>query len=122
MRESIFVESEFAPLKKVIVSESERTDSILPLSQNYIALDKLGEFNARLQGDAVHFHADPAYFAQMESERKALVALFEKYGVEVVRPRKLTEEEKHLAILSEGPTHGRGACGRGELPQGVPAL
>ena len=108
MRESIFVESEFAPLKKVIVSESERTDSILPLSQNYIALDKLGEFNAWLQGDAVRFHADPTYFAQMESERKALVALFEKYGVEVVRPRKLTEEEKHLAILSEGPTHGRG--------------
>ena len=37
----VFVESEFAPLKTVIVSQSEFTDPVLPLSQGYPPIDEI---------------------------------------------------------------------------------
>ena len=35
---SVFVESEFAPLKKVIVSQTEATDQTVLLAENYVPL------------------------------------------------------------------------------------
>ena len=37
----VYVESEFAPLKRVIVSQSEITDSTMPLSEYYLPLENL---------------------------------------------------------------------------------
>lgn len=105
---SLFVESEFAPLKKVIVSRSEFTDQILPLSQVYIPLDELEDYGGEVIGENVLFHADWEKMQKMEAERQALVSILEQYGVEVQMPRKLTEQERALATDPNGPSHGKG--------------
>ena len=104
----VYVESEFAPLKRVIVSQSEFTDSVMPISQYYLPLENLEASGAERRGDWVYLHPDKVVFDWMAQEREELAALLERYGVEVLRPRKLTEEELALATLPEGPTHGRG--------------
>jgi N-dimethylarginine dimethylaminohydrolase len=104
----VYVESEFAPLKRAIVSQSEFTDSVLPVSQYYLPLENIEGSGSELRGDWVYLHPDRAVFEQMAWEREELAALLESYGVEVLRPRKLTEDELALATLPEGPTHGRG--------------
>ncbi len=63
---SVFVESEFAPLKKVIVSRSEATDAILPLSKSYIPLDEALASGAELMGDSLIFSADHELLEKME--------------------------------------------------------
>lgn len=104
----VYVESEFAPLKRAIVSQSEFTDSVLPISQYYLPLEYLEASGAERRGDWVYLHPDRAVFEEMAREREELAALLESYGVEVLRPRKLTEDEIALATLPEGPTHGKG--------------
>ena len=104
----VYVESEFAPLKRVIVSQSELTDSILPLSEYYLPPESLEDPYVEVRDDTIYFHLDPDSYEQRVKEREELVAILERYGVEVLRPRKLTDEELALATLPEGPTHGRG--------------
>ena len=103
----VFVESEFAPLKRVIVSQSEVTDSTLPVSEFYLPLEELDSTD-EVRGDTIYCHSDEAMVAQRDQEREELAALLERYGVEVLRPRRLTEAELAVATLPEGPTHGRG--------------
>lgn len=105
---SVYVESEFAPLIKVIVSQSEFTDQILPISQVYVPLDELAEYGGEIIGDNVIFHADEEKMKKMEEERNNLVSILEQYGVEVVMPRKLTKQERSLATDPNGPSHGKG--------------
>ena len=105
---SVFVESEFASLKTVIVSQSEVTAVRLPLSESYVPLDESMAGGAVLDGDSLIFASDPEIVKQMEAERDALAALLEQYGVEVLRPRKLTETEIALALDPNGPSHGMG--------------
>ena len=105
---SVFVESEFAPLKKVIVSQSEFTDQILPISQVYIPLDELEYYGGEIVGENVIFYADEEKMKKMKAEREALVSILEQYGVEVLMPRELTEEERALATDPNGPSHGKG--------------
>ena len=104
----VYVESEFAPLKRVIVSQSEITDTTMPLSEYYLPLENLEDPYVEVQGDTIYFHVDPTTYEPRVQEREELVAILERYGVEVLRPRKLTDEELALATLPEGPTHGRG--------------
>ena len=105
---SVFVESEFAPLKKVIVSQSEFTDQILPISQVYTPLDEIEDYGGEVIGENVLFHADRETMQKMEAERQTLVSILKKYGVEVLMPRKLTEKERTLATDPNGPSHGKG--------------
>ena len=105
---TVFVESEFAPLKIVIVAESEFTDSVLPVSQNYLSLDEMEAMGGEIRGDYIYIHPDQDILHRMAEERETLTSLLESYGIEVLRPRKLTEEEVALAVLPEGPTHGKG--------------
>ena len=105
---AIYVESEFAPLKKVIVSQSEFTDSVLPVEQSYIPVEELDKNNAEIIDGYIHFHVDKYVLERMEQERLELIRILEKYGVEVVRPRKLSEQELALATDPSGPTHGSG--------------
>lgn len=104
----VYVVSEFAPLRKVIVSESEYTDQVLPLSHNYVPLDELEAHNMEIRGDLVYEHADTQNQKKMAGELEALAKLLQRYGVEVERPRKFTQEERRVAVLLEGPTHGKG--------------
>ena len=104
----VFVESEFAPLQKVIVSQSEYTDSSLPVSEFYLPLDMLDSVGGELRGDTVYLYADQDRMKRMEFEREALISVLENYGVEVLRPRKLTQEEKDAATDPNGPSHGQG--------------
>ena len=104
----VYVESEFAPLKRVIVSQSEVTDSILPLSEYYLPLETLEDPYVEVRDDTIYFHQDPTLYELRVQEREELVSILERYSVEVLRPRKLTDEELALATLPEGPTHGRG--------------
>ena len=100
----VYVESEFAPLKRVIVSQSELTDSILPLSEYYLPPENLEDPNVEVRDDTIYFHLDPVLYERRVQEREELVSILERYGVEVLRPRKLTDEELALATLPEGPT------------------
>lgn len=104
----VYVESEFAPLKKVILSRSEVTDSFLPASENYVSPDEMEALGAEIQGDYVYIPANEENMKQMEEERNNLADILEKYGVEVLWPRKLTDAEIASATKTDGPTHGSG--------------
>lgn len=84
---SVYVESEFAPLKRAILSQSE---CIAAQGNGYEADDR------------------DLFSLLMKRERENLKALLESYGVEVLLPRKLSEEEKKTALLPNGLTRGAG--------------
>jgi len=96
----IFVESEFAPLRTVVLaqcqmrlpdvapgSNAQLNDemAILPQEQQKIILQLLGKDHAL---------AMPERQQRWEAERDTLARVFEKHGVEVLRPRLLTKWEK----------------------------
>lgn len=74
--EYLHVESEFSPLKRAILSQSEcivaQRNGSGTVDRNLISLF-------------------------MKHERESLKVLLESYGVEVLMPRKLSEEEKRFA-------------------------
>jgi glycine amidinotransferase len=76
---TIFVESEFAPLKTVVLAESEFG----------WPPKKIG------RKDTVDFSVtDPDVQRRWEGERAAFETVLKKHGVEVLRPRKLNAAEK----------------------------
>ncbi|KPE50771.1 dimethylarginine dimethylaminohydrolase family protein [Chryseobacterium indologenes] len=90
----IFVENEFSPLKKVVLAQSEfgfpkepRPEDLRFLSEEAIKenLENKGKDYAE---------AFPELQKQWENERENLKKTLEKYGVEVLRPRKLSSTEK----------------------------
>ena len=81
------MENEFAPLKRAILSQSE-----------YIVAQ--GNGSATADRDLLWLF--------MKRERENLKALLERYGVEVLMPRKLNEHEKETAFLPDGLTGGEG--------------
>lgn len=87
LKENVYVESEFAPLKRAILSQSEcivaQRNGSGDIDRNLISLF-------------------------MKRERENLKALLESYRVEVLMPRELSEEEKKSALLPDGPTAGTG--------------
>ncbi|CEN89991.1 amidinotransferase family protein [[Clostridium] sordellii] len=94
-KEKVMVKSEFAPLKKVVLTQSE---FIFP--QNTIGNDLaevLSEEVLQMYKDVDgknYKDAFPDRQAKWEKEREDLKAVLEKYGVEVIRPRLLTDYEK----------------------------
>ena len=83
---TVYVENEFAPLKRAILSQSEcivATENDSDNTNNLISLF-------------------------MKCERENLKSLLESYGVEVLMPRKLNEHEKETALLPNGLTGGEG--------------
>jgi N-dimethylarginine dimethylaminohydrolase len=96
----IFVQSEFAPLRTVVLTQSqmhppdpdafpkeqlEEELSIMPEDTRATLLQLLGKDQAE---------AMPERQKRWEAEREALKKVFEKYNVEVLRPRLLTRWEK----------------------------
>ncbi len=96
----IFVESDYAPLRTVVLAVSEfrppdlgsadpeqldRELSILPGGDRAYVLGLGGRDLAE---------ADPDRQRAWEAEREAFCSVLERHGVEVLRPRRLTEHEK----------------------------
>ncbi|MEV3533448.1 arginine deiminase family protein [Paenibacillus larvae] len=95
--EQVLVESEFAPLKRVVLAQSQYG---VPIKENvekekielpgppskYIDIEKLyGKDVAEVY---------PELQKRWEAEKENLGKVLKKYGVEVLRPRLLTEKEK----------------------------
>ena len=97
-----FVESEFAPLKRVVLAQSQ---FYLPEEEEELDTSFLSEKNLELFKHKVGDIADlyPEMQEKWENEKEQMVQLLTSYGVEVIRPRLLTNYEKEL-----GRENGRG--------------
>ncbi len=96
-KDTILVKGEFAPLKKVVLTQSEfifpkreeRNDEHTFLTEEslnlYFGIDTAGKN---------YKDVFPERQAEWEKERENLKKVLEKYGVEILRPRLLTEYEK----------------------------
>lgn len=92
--EKVYVESEFAPLKRVVLTQTE-----VVLGKN---TEKYVNENAKVP------EITDKYMAEWANERENLKRILEKYGVEVQRPRLLTEYEKMLGNVEGGYTEASG--------------
>ncbi|GGE12929.1 MULTISPECIES: dimethylarginine dimethylaminohydrolase family protein [Sphingobacterium] len=93
---SIFVQNEFAPLKKVVLAASEFG---YPMEVRVEDLRFLGEssvVDSEINRGKDYSAAHPDIQAQWEMERSNFKKTLEKHGVEVVEARKLTEAEKQV--------------------------
>lgn len=97
---SIYVESEFAPLRKVVLARSElifpgeddNTGDYSFLPEEVLDLYEGLEIAGKNYRDVF-----PLRQRQWEQERENLENILKKYGVEVLRPRLLTDYEKASA-------------------------
>lgn len=90
----IFVESEFAPLKRVVLAQSQFS---LPARINKETEQFLTEDSLKaLEGAEGKDIADafPALQNKWEVEKENFEKILQKYKVEILRPRLLTKEEK----------------------------
>ena len=91
----VFVESEFAPLRTVVLA---RNELFVPATADAASMRFLREGDAERNSSGRDMReADPERHTAWESEREALRELLEGHGVEVLRPRPLTEAEKHAS-------------------------
>jgi len=88
---SVYVESEFAPLKRVVLTQSE-----VHVSEKC----NLEFFEPGTDTSA--------FLAGMRKEREDLRLVLEKYGVEIQRPRLFTQEEIRLGFAKDGYCAGEG--------------
>jgi len=94
MEKEVFVESEFAPLKRVVLAQSEFgiPNTISEEESRFLAED-----TNQISSDAYGKDFSDAFPEQQklwEQERENLKEVLERYGVEVLRPRLLSEREK----------------------------
>lgn len=93
----VYVESEFAPLKTVVLTQSEfifpqeedDEEDYAFLPQEVLDLYEGIDFAGKNYKDVF-----PERQLQWEQERENLKAVLEKYGISVLRPRLLTDYEK----------------------------
>ncbi|RAJ77555.1 N-dimethylarginine dimethylaminohydrolase [Chitinophaga dinghuensis] len=93
----IYVESEFAPLKKVVLAQSEFGFPEVPRPDDlkFLAPEAVQEsYEHKGKDFSVAF---PDRQAEWELERETFRKVLEKYGVEILRPRMLTTAEKQYA-------------------------
>lgn len=100
-QEKIMVKNEFAPLKKVVLTQSEfyfpksmesNNDDAF-LSREALELYKDKDIAGKSYGEVFEKRQ-----RQWEEEREHLKRVLEKYGVEVLRPRMLTDYEKEAGM------------------------
>lgn len=90
----IFVENEFAPLKTVVLAQSEFGYPKEPRPEDLRFLNPAAVHENFENKGKDYAEAFPELQKQWEKERENLKETLEKYGVNVVRPRKLTHTEK----------------------------
>lgn len=88
-----FVESEFAPLKRVVLAQSQ---FYLPEQEDELDTSFLSETNIKLFKNKVGDIGDLYPDMQKKWEKEQMLQLLASYDVEVIRPRKLTTYEKTL--------------------------
>lgn len=86
---NVYVESEFAPLKRVVMSQSE---VYFPEDSGSNMMEDMNDIQIK-----------------MEKERDEFKKILQKYDVDIQMPRLLTEDEKKLGIAENGITGGVGA-------------
>ncbi|WP_201268106.1 dimethylarginine dimethylaminohydrolase family protein [Bacillus altitudinis] len=86
---NVYVESEFAPLKRVVMSQSE---VYFPEDSGSNMMEDMNDIQIK-----------------MEKERNEFKKILQKYDVDIQMPRLLTEDEKKLGIAKNGITGGAGA-------------
>ncbi|ARF70645.1 amidinotransferase [Paenibacillus larvae subsp. pulvifaciens] len=95
--EQVLVESEFAPLKRVVLAQSQYgapTEENLEKYKDYLPDSPEGDiYIEKLYGKDVA-EVYPELQKRWEAEKENLEKVLKKYGVEVLRPRLLTEKEK----------------------------
>lgn len=93
----IFVESEFAPLQTVVLAESEFGMPKVPREEDlkFLRPEAFTEMYEKAGMD--YAEAYPESQHAWENERAALEAVLTKHGVKVLRPRRLTTDEKRAA-------------------------
>ncbi|GLZ78598.1 amidinotransferase [Actinorhabdospora filicis] len=89
----VHVESEFAPLRTVVLARCELAVPAPPPGSPELRFLREGAAERNSLGRDLR-EADPARHAAWEREREAFGAVLAAHGVEVLRPRLLTEEEK----------------------------
>ncbi len=92
----IYVESEFAPLRTVVLTQSEVSIPKGGMSGKNTSFLPKGS-TSMLEGGEDFGVAFPDMQAAWELERETLGAVLIKHGVQVLRPRKLTAAEKATA-------------------------
>lgn len=93
----VMVKSEFAPLRKVVLTQSEFIFPNRPMNTD--ELEILTEENIELYKNVSgknYKDAFPKEQKKWNEERENLKKVLEKYNVEVIRPRLLTEYEKEI--------------------------
>lgn len=96
-RDTIIVKSEFAPLKKVVLTQSEFIFPECEESNNdetFLTEESLDLYKDIDTAGKNYQDVFPERQKQWEKEREELKRVLEEYGVEVLRPRLLTEHEK----------------------------
>lgn len=93
----IFVESEFAPLQKVVLAESEFGYPEEVRKEDLRFLERSAITDSIRNRGKDYSEAHPDLQLRWECERKKLKEVLEKYGVEVLLPGKLTSAEKRLS-------------------------
>ncbi len=89
----IMVKSEFAPLKKVVVTQSEFMIPEGMRDTSFLTPEHVERFlNA---GGKSYGEVFPEEQKRWEKEREELIEVLESYGAEVLRPRLLTDFEKN---------------------------
>ncbi|SHO58755.1 dimethylarginine dimethylaminohydrolase family protein [Vibrio quintilis] len=100
--DTIYVESEFAPLRRVILAESEFGFPEAPLPDDELAFlppESQALFGIRTGGD--HCTLYPERHNCWLAERENFSQLLQRYGIEVLKPRQLFPAEKQ-AMKQQG--------------------
>lgn len=96
-----YVESEFAPLKRVVLAQSEFHSPSADKKDEYdtnFLLDENAALFFEKFGDLRDIY--PELQKKWDVEKNNMIALLEKYEVEILRPRMMTDFEKRIGIES----------------------
>lgn len=93
----IYVENEYATLKKVVLAESEFGYATKVRQDDLRFLQETSMKDMQEHSGKDFREAHPEMQKRWEQERYELQQVLEKYGVQVLRPRKLTAAEKEAA-------------------------
>lgn len=106
---NVYVQSEFAPLKRAVISQSEMIFPDLTDDACWERIAQIGLTEADRQM-LIEYTSNPDTFKKdWVAEREMLKSTLLKYGVEVIEPRALTDKEIELGCVENGLTAGAGA-------------
>ncbi|SEJ32873.1 N-Dimethylarginine dimethylaminohydrolase [Myroides marinus] len=92
----IFVQNEFAPLKRVVLAASEFGYPMQTRQEDLRFLDQNACENSEINKGKDFKQAHPDLQLKWEMERENFKKLLQKHGVEVLQPRNLTKAEKQF--------------------------